>query len=135
MPKQQGNNKQLNELIKKAEYGNAAAQNELANALATGSMGELNHMDSFYWYMKASLRGHVDAMLNAGLQLIEGAGVERSIKAGLHLIHLAANRNCYRALQCLGAIYCMGLYGVAMDKRQGEYWYRLAEEAGTIQVK
>jgi TPR repeat protein len=133
MSKLQGNNKQLNALRKQAEAGDAVAQHELANVLATGSMGELNHMESFYWYMKASLRGHVDAMLNAGLQLVEGVGVEQSIKAGLHLIHLAANRNCYRALRYLGAIYCMGLHGVEMDRRQGEYWYQLAEGAGTIQ--
>jgi TPR repeat protein len=134
MSKQQGNNKKLNDLRKKAQTGDALAQHELANVLATGSMGELNPMDSFYWNMKASLRGHGDAMLNAGLQLLEGVGVERSIKAGLYLIHLAANGNCYRALRYLGAIYCMGLHGVEMDKRQGEYWYRLAEDAETIQT-
>jgi TPR repeat protein len=122
----------MNALRKKAEAGDAVAQTELANVLASGSMGELNHIDSFYWYMKASLRGHVDAMMNAGLQLVEGVGVERSIMAGLHLIHLAANRKCYKALRYLGAVYSIGLHGVEMDERQGEYWYRLAEDAGSI---
>jgi TPR repeat protein len=116
----------------KAEAGNALAQYELAAVLASDSINECNIKDSFYWYMKAALRGHVEAMCNAGIQLLQGVGVERSIEAGLYLVHLSASRCCYKAFRLLGDIYLMGLYGVEIDRRKGEYWYRQAEGVRSI---
>jgi TPR repeat protein len=130
--KHQNDTKKLYMLRRKAETGDLLAQMELATVLATGSLGVKNDEDSFYWYMKAALKGHIDAMWHAGMRLVEGVGVERSIEAGLHLIHLAADRCCYKALHFLGDAYVMGLHGIEKDKRKGEYWYRQAENAWSI---
>lgn len=105
------------------------AQYELATILEHGESDIRNHEDSFYWYMKAALSGHVEAMCNAGIKLLKGIGVEKSIEAGLHLINMAAGRCNYKAIRLLGDIYTMGLYGVEVDRRKGEYWYRKSEAA------
>lgn len=118
----------LDALRKKAETGDAGAQYELATALANGISCVHGNEESFYWFMKAALKGHADAMWNAGLQLVKGAGVERAVEAGLHLIHLSANRYCCKALRFLGDMYNMGSYGVAMDRQKGDCCYRLANE-------
>jgi TPR repeat protein len=122
----------MNTLRRKAEAGDSLAQYELATVLAYGGVDIRNLEESFYWHMKAALRGHVEAMCNAGEQLLQGIGVERSIEAGLHLIHEAASRRCYRAIRFLGDIHIMGLYGVEIDRRKGEYWYRQAENVWNI---
>lgn len=119
-------NEELRALRTKAETGDALAQYELATVLATGFWGEKKLTDSFYWYMKAALRGHSEAMWNAGLQLVEGEGTERDIDAGLHLIHLAAHERCYAARRFLGKAYHLGLHGVPRDRHKSEFWRRLA---------
>lgn len=118
----------LDALRNKAETGDTRAQYELATALANGISRVHDSEESFYWFMKAALKGHAEAMWYAGLQLVKGAGVERAVEAGLHLIHLSANRYSCRALRFLGDIYNMGSYGVAMDRQKGDCCHRLANE-------
>jgi uncharacterized protein len=118
----------LDALRKKAETGDTRAQYELATSLANIKARVHGCEESFYWYMKAALKGHAEAMWHAGLQLFKGEGVEPAIEAGLHLIHLSADRCCCEALRFLGGIYNMGSDGVMMDRQKGDYYYRLANE-------
>jgi uncharacterized protein len=118
---------ELHALIRKAEAGNTLAQYELASVLAKGFQGEQYHEDSFYWYMKAALKGHAEAMWNAGLLLIKGVGVERALDAGLHLIHLAATKCCSEAMHFLADAYQRGMYGVPRNRQRGDYWKQQAE--------
>jgi len=118
---------QLHELQRKAEAGNTLAQYELASVLANGYRGKHYHEDSFYWYMKAALRGHAEAMWMAGLLLVKGEGVESTLEAGLHLIHLAATKCCSEAMHFLADAYQQGMHGVPKNSQQGDYWKRLAE--------
>jgi TPR repeat protein len=117
----------LSTLISKAESGDALAQYELASILAAGYLGEKNLEASFYWYMKAALRGHVEAMWSAGLQLVQGVGVEKANEAGLYLINLAASRYCCEAINFLAYAYEKGLHGVSKDKQKSEYLHHLAD--------
>ena len=121
-----GGNK-VSTLITKAEAGDCMAQYEFACILASGYMGTKNHEASFYWYMKAALKGHVEAMWNAGLQLVLGIGVDKAIEAGMHLVDLAASRYCHDAIRFLADAYHMGLHGVSIDREKSDYLYRLAE--------
>ncbi|MEJ2622280.1 MAG: hypothetical protein P8163_19140 [Candidatus Thiodiazotropha sp.] len=121
-------NIEMSTLQRNAEAGDTLAQYELASVLSTGFLGEDKIEDSFYWYMKAALRGHVESIWNAGLQLVEGKVIERDIEAGLHLIHMAAKERCYGALRFLGHAYHSGLHGLYMDKQKGEFWYLLADK-------
>ncbi len=114
-------------LITKARAGNSAAQYEIASILASGQLGVINHKVSFYWFMKAAMKGHIEAMWNAGLQLVLGLGVEMAADAGLHLIDLAASRNCYDAICYLAHTYHLGLHGVSVDREKSVHLYRLAE--------
>lgn len=118
-------------LIRNAEAGDALAQYELATILAADSMTE-QYTDSFYWYMKAALRGHAKSIWHAGLQLLEGEVVTRDIEAGLHLIQLAAKKRCYDALRFLGDAYHLGLHSLPVDKQMGDFWYRLADNYRAI---
>ncbi len=114
-------------LITKARAGDSEAQYEIACILASGHLGAINHKAAFHWYMKAALKGHVEAMWNAGLQLVLGMGVEMSIDAGLHLIDRAASRYCHDAVRYLADTYHFGLHGVSIDREKSDYLYRLAE--------
>lgn len=118
----------MDALRKKAETGDTRAQYELATTLANVKACVHGCEESFYWYMKAALKGHAEAMWYAGLQLIKGLGVEQGVEAGLHLIHLSADRCCCKALRFLGERYNTGSYGVMMDRQKGDYYYRLANE-------
>ncbi len=122
-------------LITKAREGDSAAQYEIACILASGQLGAINHQASFHWFMKAALKGHVDAMWNAGLQLVLGVGVEEAIDAGLYLIDLAASRYCYSAIRYLADTYHLGLHGVPVDSEKSDYLYRLAESLEAWQPK
>lgn len=122
----------LRELVRKAEAGNTLAQYELATVFANGFLGEKYHEDSFYWYMKAALRGHIGAMWNAGLLLVKGLGVESTLEAGLHLIQLAATKQCLEAIHFLSDAYQRGLHGVPRNRQKGDYWKRLAESTRFI---
>lgn len=121
-------NEVLQVLRTKAEKGDTLAQYELATVLATGIWGEQRPEDAFYWYMKAALGGHAEAMWNAGLQLVEGEGAEQDVEAGLHLIHLAANARCYAARCFLEKAYQLGLHGMPQDQKRSEFWRCLANE-------
>jgi hypothetical protein len=114
-------------LITKARAGDSAAQYEIACILASGQLGVIDHKVSFHWFMKAALKGHIEAMWNAGLQLVLGLGVEMDADAGLHLIDLAASRNCYDAICYLAHTYHLGLHGVSIDREKSGYLYRLAK--------
>jgi TPR repeat protein len=114
-------------LITKAKAGDSAAQYEIACILASGQLGVINHKVSFHWFMKAALKGHIEAMWNAGLQLVLGLGVDMAADAGLHLIDLAASRNCYDAICYLAHTYHLGLHGVSIDREKSGHLYRLAE--------
>ncbi|MEJ2453996.1 MAG: hypothetical protein P8103_07560 [Candidatus Thiodiazotropha sp.] len=118
-------------LITKAKEGDSAAQYEIASILASGHLGTINHKAAFHWYMKAALKGHIEAMWNAGLQLVLGLGVEMDIDAGLHLIDMAASRYCYDAIRYLADTYHLGLHGVSIDREKSDYLYRLAESLET----
>jgi uncharacterized protein len=114
-------------LITKARAGDSAAQYEIACIFASGQLGIINHKASFHWFMKAALKGHIEATWNAGLQLVQGLGIEMAVEAGLHLIDLAANRNCYDAICYLAHTYHLGLHGVSIDRGKSSHLYRLAE--------
>jgi TPR repeat protein len=122
----------LSLLKSKAEAGDSLAQYELATRLANGDLGERDHEASFNWYMKAALKGHVDAMWCAGLQLVQGVGVERALEAGLHLINLAASHSCYDAIIFLADSYHMGENGIPIDRRKSKHLYSLAERVKAI---
>lgn len=126
---------ELNVLRNKAESGNTLAQYELAAVLATGFMGEQCIEESFFWYMTAAERGHVEASWNAGLMLVDGEGIERNTETGLKLIFLAANEYCYGACRFLGDSFRSGIHGLSVDKQQSEYWYDIAEQRGEINTE
>jgi len=128
-------NEALQVLRTKAETGDTLAQYELATVLATGIWGEQKPEDAFYWYMKAALRGHADAMWNAGLQLVEGEGAERDVEAGLHLIRLAANKSCYAARCFLAKAYQSGLHGLPQDQEKSEFWRRMANSSEKVNAQ
>jgi hypothetical protein len=117
----------VSKLITKAWSGDKTAQFEIACILASGQLGVINHKGSFHWFMKAALKGHIEATWNAGLQLVLGLGVEMDAEAGLHLIDRAASRNCYDAICYLAHTYHLGLHGVSIDREKSGYLYRLAK--------
>ena len=114
-------------LLKAAEQGNAAAQNNLGFCYDHGRGVEQNYTEAVKWYRKAAEQGNAAAQFNLGVCYASGRGVERNYTEAVKWYRKAAEQGNNGAQKLLGFCYANGL-GVEQSYTEAVKWYRKAAE-------
>lgn len=104
--------KQVEELIAKAEAGDADSENRLGSCYETGDGVAIDHIEALKWYRKAAEQGFAPAQANLGSYYFIGDVVARDLSEAVKWYRKAAEQNDATAQYQLGACYAMG-WGVA----------------------
>jgi TPR repeat protein len=118
------------ELLTKAQGGDASSQMWLATAYEQGYFGEKNILEAVKWYKKSAAKGNPDAQNSLGQMYEYGEGVRQSYvlaakwyrKAAEHVPDLGG---AGQGRNNLGLLYLQGL-GVPKDYIQAYTWFRLS---------
>ncbi|MDP1558209.1 MAG: tetratricopeptide repeat protein [Nitrosomonas sp.] len=131
------------ELLKKANAGNAKAQNELGVMYYTGEA--VSKTDSGHvldndpglavgWFYRSAEQGYADAQFNLGLMYANGEGIEQDMAQAVELFKRAAEQGNIDAQNNLGAMYFTG-EGVPRDERKAIEWFEKAAAQGSADAK
>jgi len=127
--------KGLELLIKSAKLGHPEAQHRLGYYYNVGTpFLEKDPEQAYHWFSQSAKQGFLDSMLNLGLALINGQGVEQNMAEGFKWWKKAANRGNPVALGNVGRCYEVGL-GVERDLEEAVKYYKkgmLLNDAGSM---
>ena len=115
-----GESKEIAELRKKAEAGDAAAQHNLGELFYDAK----DFKESFKWYHKAAKQGHAKAQHMLGLMYNHSIGVPFDVKESFKWYHKAAEQGNAEAQWYLGLMYRKGS-GVPKDYVAAYAWHSL----------
>jgi uncharacterized protein len=122
-----GESKEIAELRKKAEAGDAEAQNNLGYAYDKGEGVPQDYVEAFKWFRKAAEQRDTTALHNLGYAYAHG--VHKDLKEAIKLYRLAAAQGHAGAYNNLGDAYEHGV-GVKKDYKEAIKWYRLGADRG-----
>ena len=117
------------ELRKKAQGGDASAQNELGLLYYEGRGVGQNYRKAKEWFDKAVEQGHTGAQVNLGTLYLRGEGAPQSSQMALFWFTRAAGQEDALALAKLGLMYSQGR-GALQDFIQAHMWYNLSAARG-----
>jgi len=124
------------ELLKKAEVGDAKAQYELGEMYAY--LGSIippeDYKKALEWYTKAASQGHDRAQFNLGSMYCNGDGVRKNRKKALEWYTKAASQGNERAQNNLGWMYFEG-DGVPKDYEKAFEWTLKAANQGFAEAQ
>jgi len=127
--------KGLELLTKSAKLGHPEAQHRLGYYYNVGTpFLEKDVEQAYHWFSQSAKQGFLDSMLNVGLALINGHGVEQNMPEGFKWWKKAANRGNPVAIGNVGRCYEVGL-GVERDLEEATKYYKkglLLNDAGSI---
>lgn len=118
--------KQVEELIAKAEAGDADSENRLGSCYETGAGVAVDQIEAMKWYRKAAEQGFAPAQANLGSYYFVGDVVARDLSEAVKWYRKAAEQNDATAQYQLGACYAMG-WGVAKNYVEGYKWLLLSK--------
>jgi hypothetical protein len=121
-------------LLKRAEEGDAEAQNELGDCYYFGEKIEEDIDQAVIWYKKAAEQGHADAEYSLGWCYEYGEGVEKDEKKAFDCYVRSSGKGCVTAQFRIGSCYENGV-GVSEDLKQAFCWYRKAAENGNADAQ
>lgn len=108
-----------NELMQKAQNGNAKAQTELGEAYRFGWLGlEKNANEAEKWYLKAAEQGHAEAQYELGWWYYVGPGVPKDNEKAEYWLRKSA------AQGYAGAYFPLGLFYEDTNKQEAIYWFK-----------
>lgn len=125
----QGEPEEIRELRKKADSGDAIAQNNLGTRYSDGSGVKQDYEKALYWYRKAAEQGEPMAQYHIGLAYDYGNGVPVDYKIAAEWKEKSANAGNAGAQRAIGFCYENGK-GVQKDVIKAVYWYKKAAEQG-----
>lgn len=112
----------LSETRKKAEQGDADAQNNLGKMYASGESGSKDYAEALRWYRKAAEQGHARAQNNIGTLYLNGNGVPKDSAEAVRRYREAAEQGDAFAQFNLGGMYLNG----NLREDPPEFWARLS---------
>lgn len=119
----------IEQLLEKAEKGDAKAQFSLACAYDNGEGVEKDESEAAKWYRKAADQGHRSAQYNLGIDYEHGCGVKQSYENAANWYRKAADQEHANAQFNLGNFYLRG-DGVKKDLKEAVRLYQLAADQG-----
>jgi TPR repeat protein len=118
----------LDQLLARAQQGDATAQAELGWRYASGEGLPQNHAEAVKWFRKAADQGNVAAQVNLGVSYAKGEGVSQDYAEAAKWYRKAADQGNAVAQSVLGAMYARG-QGVPRDYMLAYMWLHLAAGA------
>lgn len=112
----------MNDLKKRAESGDAEAQNQLAAACLTQEPPDFE--EAVKWLRMAADQGDAGAQNNLGVLYMEGDGVKQGYKEAAKLFRKAAEQGIASAQANLGSCYAGGS-GVPQSWGEAYFWWSL----------
>ena len=123
--------REVAELQKKAESGDAPAALALGRAYESGRGIHQDFQRAAYWYRNAAEWGNAPAQGSLGVLYWLGEGVDKDRKEAVQWYRKAARQGDANAMFNLGVAYYDG-EGVNSDTTQAYVWFLLAAEAGSV---
>ena len=114
---------------KKADQGDAHAQNYLGWMYENGRGVEKNYVQALDWYAKAANQGYADGQNNLGRMFSTGRGTAQNYLQAVAWYQKAADQGCDVAQFNLAWMYEDGR-GVEKNDVQALAWYRKAADQG-----
>jgi len=124
----------VNDLVKKAEAGDAQAQLDLGLAYDEGKGMPQNDELAANWYRKSAEQGNALAQNNLGVLYRTGRGLARDREEAARWFAKAALQCQPNAAYNLGIAYYNG-DGVVRDAGLGFIWLLVAKQCGNMQVQ
>ena len=124
-------NKELQELIEKAEQGEVDAQNNLGTMYANGEGVPQDYKEAMKWYRLAAEQGDAFAQYALGDMYANGQGVSQDEGEAMKWFRMAAEQGNANAQHNLGDMYADGR-GASQDEGEAVKWYRAAAEQGDV---
>ncbi len=122
------NNKiNIEEIIEKANLGDAEAQYSLGKAYLSGRHIERDCITAVKWLKSSAAQGNEDAMISLGMCYMRGNGVEKNVLEGIKLWTMAADLGNKKAMINLASLYYNGSYGFDVDYNEAFKWYTKAD--------
>jgi hypothetical protein len=122
------------QILKKAEAGNAVAQLELGWMYEKGEGAPQDDSEAVKWYGMAAEQGLASAQCNLGIFYMEGRGVQHDKPVALEWFHKAARQGHSLAHYNLGLAYLAG-DGVPQDQAEAIRWIRKAADGKELEVQ
>ena len=122
------------ETEKKAEAGDASAQNYLGAVYASGAGRPQDSAKAVKWYRKSAEQGDARAQTSLGSIYFHGEGVPKDDVEAVKWWRLAAEQGCAYAQNNLGNSYHNGA-GVPKDLVQAHVWWNIAGANGNKNAK
>jgi len=113
------------ELMKRAEQGDASAQDNLGSIYYNGRGVSQDYKEALRWYLASADQGNATAQFNMGVIYYNGQGVPQDYKEALRWYRAAAEQGDASAQYGLGSMHYNG-QGVPQDYLQAHMWYNLA---------
>jgi hypothetical protein len=120
------------EIVKKAESGDAGAQAMLASFYFSGSGLERNVEKAFQWSEKSAGQNNPEGLVLYGILLMEGIGTQKNERMGFEQIKKAADLKYVTAQVTLGNCLFNGT-GTTKDYVEAAKWFEKAAQAGNPQ--
>ena len=123
------NGSAVSDLLKRAQGGEAEAQNQLGIQYSEGHGLPQNHQEAKYWFKRAADQGHAGAQVNLGTLYSLGQGAPFSDPMALFWFQKAADQRNALAFAKLGMMYERGR-GVSQNLVEAHMWYNLSAAYG-----
>jgi len=124
----------LQQTIRSAQQGDAAAQNSLGLIYREGKEIPNNDTEAFDWFSKSANQGNVEAQFNLGAAYYFGQGVSQDYKKASEWLRIAANNKNSDAQYLLGKMYANG-EGVQQNLSEAAEWLNMASLHGNLEAK
>jgi TPR repeat protein len=117
----------LEELVSRAEAGDAESEFELGNRYYSGKGVTRDFSEAVKWFRKAAEQNFAKAQYNLGFCYSKGEGLAKDEVEAAKWFRKAAEQNLATAQTKLGFCYENGR-GLQKDEAEGAKWYRKAAE-------
>jgi TPR repeat protein len=124
----------IDELKRRADAGDADAQEKLGAAYFNGQIVRQDFAQAFAWILKSANQGSPDAGLGVAYLYLNGLGTPKNPEMAFSWYSRLAVKGVPRAEFCLAELYANGR-GVVRDYAQAIAWYRRAAEAGDASAR
>ena len=125
---------EFEELLEKAEFGDAESQYQVGQSYSIGDGVEKDDEEAVDWYRKAAQNGHAEAMYELAECYYLGMGVEEDEEEAVKWYRKAARKGHVEAMYKMAGCYYSG-DGVAESDARAKHWYQKAAEAGHKEAK
>jgi len=125
---------EFEETLKRAEQGDAVAQNEIGIMFSEGEDVVQDYEQAVYWFNKSAEQGKPKAQYNLGYIYSSGWGVAQDFKQAVYWYKKAAKQGLAEAQFNLAVMYAKG-QGVTQDYKQAFSWYKKAADQGDIRAQ